>query len=90
MKHLKQIALVNLVLVLVYGAGTVLLTGGDTLEMLVVLMLFVGGHVVLNILVAIIMFIMRKNSYGKAFLLGALIALVIGFSSCWGSGWVFD
>jgi len=86
MKHIKIIALINLLLILVYSTTTTLILSSDTLDVLVVLMLLVVTHGILNILVAIVFFIMRKNSYGKAFLLGAAIALVIGYSSCWGSG----
>lgn len=92
MQTLKKIAGINLLILLVYTAIVFFsnLDTGGSLTILVVLMVIIGIHVFINLVLGIIFFTQKDNERGRAFLLSALIVLVVGFSSCFGSGLLAD
>lgn len=86
MENIKTIAGINLLVLLIYmGLINVSSTGAEReLAVLLIAAFVIVFHVVLNLLIALVLFI-RKNKQAKSFLLSAFIVLVIGFSTCLGS-----
>jgi len=90
MEKLKTIAGVNLLLILLYSIiiRLIFTASGeyyDDLGVLLVSMFVITIHVGLNLLAAIIFFVQKNNSLGKAFLISTVIVLIIGFSACIGN-----
>lgn len=86
MSDIKQIAGINLLILLLYMVLiNVSSTGSEReLGLLIFSSFAIVAHVAVNVLIAIVFFIKKKNS-AKSYLLSAAIVLVIGFSSCLGS-----
>lgn len=85
MKAIKTSAGINLLILLMYTLVISLYSGDNALVILFALLVLVGIHVAVNVVLAIVFFVRGEKPRGKAFLLSALIVLVVGFSSCWGS-----
>lgn len=87
MTNFRKIAAYNLIALLIYTVlANVAATGKERqLGVMILLAGLVSLHVAGNLLAAIVFFIQRNNAKSKAFLLSALIVLLIGFSACWGS-----
>jgi hypothetical protein len=86
MESLKKIGGINLLILLLYmGLINVSSTGPEReLGVLVFAATAITFHVGINILLAVILFF-KKDKNARAFLLSAVIVLVVGFSTCLGS-----
>lgn len=86
MSDIKKNVGINLFVMLAYMILINITSVGRERELAVLVFsaLAVGVHVAISILVAIIFFI-QKNPRAKAFLLSAVLVLLIGFSACLGS-----
>jgi hypothetical protein len=87
MDKIKTIVGINLIILVLYTVFINVTSTGTSerdLEIMVFTMLFVGAHVAVNVLVALVMFF-KKDVDAKYFLLSALVVGVVGFSACWGS-----
>jgi len=88
MKSLGRIALVNILVILAYSAIIRLMAGRGSEAGIGIAMLSafaVGIHVVLCMIVAAVYYSGNKNNLGKAWILGAGIVLLVGFSTCLGN-----
>jgi len=87
MTDFRKIAAYNLIALLIYTVMANIAATGKERQLGVMILLagLVSLHVAGNLLAAIVFFIQRNNTKGRAFLLSALIVLLIGFSACWGS-----
>ena len=87
MSDLKRIVGVNLIILLLYSLLIYVSAGRDEGELAILLLsaFAVGGHVTILFIVALVYFFSGNMQFGKAFLLSALVVLVIGFSACLGS-----
>lgn len=91
MKQIKKIIGINLIILLVY-TFIIQCIGqlekdqhGQVLLVIVFNTVALIAHVVMNLLFAIFFSFNDKNSQGKAFLLSAIVVLLVGFSCCWGN-----
>lgn len=57
-----------------------------SLGFLVAYAIYIGIHIILNFIIAIVLFFKKNSETAKAFLFAAVVVLLIGFSSCWGIG----
>jgi len=93
MKSLSRIVGINLIILAIY---TLIIHFSNTLDhsndaflgILILSILPIAIHVIVNIIIAIVFFAKNNLPMGKAFLLSALVVLIIGFSTCWGSAMV--
>ncbi len=88
MKSLGRIALVNILVILAYSAIIRLMAGRGSEAGIGIAMLSafaVGIHVVLCMIVAAVYYSGNENNLGKAWILGAGIVLLVGFSTCLGN-----
>jgi hypothetical protein len=87
MNNLKKITGVNLMILVIYlglfGVMVAQATGEDGLGPLILGMLFLGLQVGINFVVAVVKFF-RREPDAPAYLISAIVVLVIGFSSCLG------
>mgnify|MGYP001765214409 CR=1 FL=1 len=90
MNAVKKIGGINLGILLLYSILARLSdTQGGTykgLGFMTMMMLFVGLHVVINLIICLVQFSRRNKELGRAYLLSSIIVLVIGFSACLGVG----
>ncbi len=89
MADIKKIAGINLAILLLYMVLINVTSNGyeRQLAVLVLAAFAIGIQVVLNFLIAIVLFI-KKRPEARSFLLSAVLVLVIGFSSCFGSAMI--
>lgn len=89
MQEIKKIVGINLIILVIYMIViNVTSPASDRgLSILVSSMVFIGVHVGINLLVAIVLFI-QKHKNAKYYLLSTLVVGVIGFSACWGSAMI--
>ena len=87
MNNLKKIAGVNLLILVIYlgifGVMIAQASGEDGLGPLIFGILILGLQVFINFVVAIVKFF-KKEADAPAYLISAVVVLVIGFSSCLG------
>jgi hypothetical protein len=91
MNALKKIAGINLAILIAYTilSGLVGINEKGQYKGLGALMLMavlIGLHVGVAIVVSLYYFVRRNREKGRAYLLSALLVLVIGFSACMGLG----
>lgn len=88
MKDINKIAGINLLILLGYmvvNLSANMGTGHEwQLAFMVFAMLLVGAHAVMMFIVSMVYFVRKEESLGKAWLLGALIIAIVGFSACLG------
>ena len=90
MNEFKSIGLVNLkVLIICALVARYLASSSPNTDLqggiLMISMGFVLGHVLLNIVLALIFAIMRRPAMARAFLGNSGLVLLVGFSVCWGN-----
>jgi len=88
MKSLGRIAGINILVILAYSAIILLMVGrGSEAGMGIALMsaVAVGAHVLICLVAAAMKFSDKKKELGRAWLLGAGIVLLVGFSTCLGN-----
>lgn len=86
---LRKVASVNLILLLVYttlstAIGLYNKQQYSILGAMMVMALAIGLHVTVLLIVSLFHFGRRNQPKGRAYLLSALLVLVIGFSACFG------
>jgi heme/copper-type cytochrome/quinol oxidase subunit 2 len=93
MNAVKKIGGINLAILLIYSVIARLsdTNGGNYKGMgfMMMMMLFVGLHVVINLIICLVHFSRRNKELGRAYLLSSILVLVIGFSTCWGIASVY-
>ena len=88
MTYIKKIAGINLGILLLYTVVSNLGSRGQneaSLQVAMMMLVFVGLHVIFCLLAMVYMFANKKRPEGRAWLLSAGLVLVIGFSACLGS-----
>ena len=93
MQHLKKIAGINLLVLIAYTTLVFVFNYDEregSFTIMLIMMPLIGIHVFVNIVLGIIFFTQKDNARGRAFLLSALVVLIVGFSSCLGSGALSD
>jgi hypothetical protein len=87
MSDLKKIVGINLLILVIYSLLIHFTSSGGEEELVILVLsaFAVGGHVAITVIVALVYFFSRNAPMGKAFLLSALVVLVVGFSACLGS-----
>lgn len=86
MKNFGKIAGFNILAILVYSAVIRLITGGDHLGIAIFSAFVVGFHVVISLVVAGVSAGNGEKERARAWLLAALVVLLVGFSTCLGNG----
>ena len=90
MNHVKRPLLNNLMILLAYTAVSGLLTSRSSdhkgLGAMMLIAMLVGLHNLILLTISIVKFIRYDKPGGKAYLLSALLVLLIGFSACYGVG----
>lgn len=87
MNNIGKIAGINLLIMLAYMAinwSANMGTPEGGLSYMVMAMLLVGAHALIMFIVSLVYFSRKENEIGKAWLLSALIVIVVGFSACFG------
>jgi hypothetical protein len=90
MNPLKKVAGYNLLAVLVYSTVIHFAINGDSLSVLLFSAVAVGIQVVICIVISLGFFASQNREWGRAWLLGAGIVLLIGFSTCLGNAALSD
>ena len=85
MNPLKKVAGYNLLAILLYSALIHFARTGDSLSILIASAFVVGIHVVICIVISLGHFASAEKEQGRAWLLGAGIVLLVGFSVCLGN-----
>lgn len=94
MKNIKKIVGINLVILLVYmlifGVALKGAKGYDGLGLIVMVAFTIGVQFIANLIISIVFFVKKDNDLGRSFLLSAFAILLIGFSTCFGTGALVD
>ena len=53
---------------------------------MIIMMFFVGGHALINLILMIVFFVRKSKAYGLAFLVSLLLIGILGFGACMGGG----
>jgi heme/copper-type cytochrome/quinol oxidase subunit 2 len=90
MNALKKIGGINLVILLAYSILARLIDNQPGqykgLGFMMFMVVFVALHVLVNLVICLFHFVRKNRELGKAYLLSAILVLVIGFSACLGLG----
>jgi hypothetical protein len=94
MNILKKLAGINLIILLVItviGAAVGFNEHGQYkgLGAMILMAFGVGLHTAILFAASLIQFVRKNNESGRAFLLSALLVLVVGFSACFGIASLF-
>ena len=81
---------INLLILFVYTIliNAVVVSGEHShrsIRISLLLMDKIGLHTIINFVLSIVFFIIKRNDLGKAFLLSTAVVLIVGFSSCYGN-----
>ena len=85
MKSIGKIVGYNLLAILVYSLLIRIVVKGESMGILVFSAFAVGLHVIASLFVAVAHFSDSNRAYGRAWLLSALVVLLVGFSTCLGN-----
>ena len=88
MNKLGKVAGINLLILFVYMILIYFTnSGGGEAELAIALLssLCIGLQVFVNFVLGIVFFVKSDRVAGRAFLLSAVVVLVVGFSSCFGA-----
>jgi hypothetical protein len=86
MKEITKVVGINLMVLLAYTVILMVATEvrREDLGFPILMMLLIGGHAIVCLLTAIVLFIMQKPNYGVAFIVAFLAVPLIGASFCFG------
>lgn len=88
MNPLKRIAAINMAILLVYTLLSRLADnkGGQYkgLGFMIFMMIGIAVHVLVNIILCLFHFARKNKELGRAYLISAILVLLIGFSACLG------
>lgn len=89
MKPFHKVLVINLIILIVYFflyiAYHVTQSNNDGYD-IILLAMFIGLHFIAAVLAGILFLITGKKEVGLALVLSAFLALVVGFSGCYGIG----